>query len=148
MYRAMRPEPSSPISYRDQVTYYDPGLGAGEIDGVTPSKIKSVLEAAVGAGIEDNMIDCYAKIISYYEPGDRIVLIGFSRGAYTVRALANMMNLFGFPPQLPNGAQIPRYGPALHSVATEAGKSVYSHGDRKSTRLNSSQQCDSRMPSY
>src|SRR3546814_5584584 len=47
MYRAMRPGPSSPISYRDQVTYYDPGLGAGEIDGVTPSKIKSVLEAAV-----------------------------------------------------------------------------------------------------
>src|SRR3546814_8614395 len=43
MYRAMRPGPSSPISYRDQVTYYDPGLGAGEIDGVTPSQIKSVL---------------------------------------------------------------------------------------------------------
>src|SRR3546814_5543804 len=82
--------PSSPISYRVQVAYYDPGLGAGEIDGVTPSKIKAGLEAAVGAGIEDNMIDCYAKIISYYEPGDRIILIGFSRGAYTVRALANM----------------------------------------------------------
>src|SRR3546814_1859882 len=111
MYRAMRPEPSSPISYRDQVTYYDPGLGAGEIDGVTPSKIKSVLEAAVGAGIEDNMIDCYAKIISYYEPGDRIVLIGFSRGAYTVRALANMMNLCGVPTQLPNGPPIQGFGP-------------------------------------
>src|SRR3546814_8250301 len=55
---------------------------------------------------------CYAKIISYYEPGDRIVLIGFSRGAYTVRALANMMNLCGVPTQLPNGAPIPRYGPA------------------------------------
>src|SRR3546814_9509299 len=25
MYRAMRPGPSSPISYRAQVTYYDPG---------------------------------------------------------------------------------------------------------------------------
>ncbi|MBB5708593.1 DUF2235 domain-containing protein [Sphingopyxis panaciterrulae] len=131
MYRAMRPGPSSPISYRDQVTYYDPGLGAGEIDGVTPSKIKSVLEAAVGAGIEDNMIDCYAKIISYYEPGDRIILIGFSRGAYTVRALANMMNLCGVPTQLPNGAPIPRYGPALRAVATEAVKSVYSHGTGK-----------------
>ena len=81
MYRAMRPGPSSPISYHDQAAYYDPGLGTGEIDGVTASKIKSSLEAAVGAGIEDNMIDCYAKIISYYEPGDRIILIGFSRGA-------------------------------------------------------------------
>src|SRR3546814_10415461 len=115
--------PSSPISYRVQVAYYDPGLGAGEIDGVTPSKIKAGLEAAVGAGIEDNMIDCYAKIISYYEPGDRIILIGFSRGAYTVRALANMMNLCGVPTRLPDGSPIPPYGLGL---------------DWKSTRLNSS----------
>ncbi len=131
MYRAMRPGPSSPISYHDQVAYYDPGLGAGEIDGVTASKIKSGLEAAVGAGIEDNMIDCYAKIISYYEPGDRIILIGFSRGAYTVRALANMMNLCGVPTQLPDGTPIPRHGPRLRAVATEAVKSVYSHGTGK-----------------
>ena len=75
----MRPGPSSPISYLNQVAYYDPGLGAGEIEGVTPSKIKRFLESAFGAGIEGNMIDCYAKIISYFEPGDRIILIGFSR---------------------------------------------------------------------
>jgi Uncharacterized alpha/beta hydrolase domain (DUF2235) len=131
MYRAMRPGPSSPISYNKQVAYYDPGLGAGEIDGVTASKIKSGLEAAVGAGIEDNMIDCYIKIISYYEPGDRIILIGFSRGAYTVRALANMMNLCGVPTQLSDGSPIPRYGSALRSIATEAVKSVYSHGTGK-----------------
>ncbi len=131
MYRAMRPGPSSPISYRDQVAYYDPGLGAGEIEGATPSKIISGLESAVGAGIEDNMIDCYAKIISYYEPGDRIILVGFSRGAYTVRALANMMNLCGVPTQLPDGSPIPRYGPKLLSIATEAVKSVYSHGTGK-----------------
>lgn len=131
MYRAMRPGPSSPISYHDQVAYYDPGLGAGEIDGVTASKIRSGLEAAVGAGIENNMIDCYTKIISYYEPGDRIILIGFSRGAYTVRALANMMNLCGVPTQLPDGSPIPRHGLALRAVATEAVKSVYSHGTGK-----------------
>lgn len=131
MYQAMRPGPTSPIPYSDQVAYYDPGLGAGEIDGVTASKIKRVLEAAVGAGIEDNMIDCYAKIISFYEPGDRIVLIGFSRGAYTVRALANLMNLCGVPTQLPDGGAIPRYGPRLRQVATEAVKSVYSHGTGK-----------------
>ncbi|WP_192180321.1 T6SS phospholipase effector Tle1-like catalytic domain-containing protein [Mesorhizobium amorphae] len=131
MYQAMRPGPSSPISYHDQVAYYDPGLGAGEIEGVTPSKIKSGLETAVGAGIEDNMIDCYAKIISYYEPGDRIVLIGFSRGAYTVRALANMMNLCGVPTQLRDGSPMPRHGLKLRQVATEAVKSVYSHGTGK-----------------
>lgn len=131
MYRAMRPGPSSPILYRDQVAYYDPGLGAGEVDGVTTSKIKSWLETAVGAGIENNMIDCYAKIISHYETGDRIILIGFSRGAYTVRALANMMNLCGVPTQLRDGSPIPRHGLRLRDIATEAVKSVYSHGTGK-----------------
>ena len=120
MYRAMRPGPSSPISYFDQVAYYDPGLGAGEIDGGTGRKIRRTLEAAVGAGIEDNMIDCYAKIISFYNLGDRIILIGFSRGAYTVRALANMMNLCGVPTQLPDGSPVPRSGPILRKIATEA----------------------------
>lgn len=131
MYRAMRPGPSSPISYNNQVAYYDPGLGAGEVEGVTGSKIRSLLEASVGAGIEDNMVDCYEKIISYYEPGDRIILIGFSRGAYTVRALANMMNLCGVPTKLPNGSPMPRYGKILRQVAVEAVKSVYSHGTGK-----------------
>lgn len=131
MYRAMRPGPSSPISYYDQVAYYDPGLGAGELDGVTGKKVRSALEAAVGAGIEDNMIDCYAKIISFYNPGDEVLLFGFSRGAYTVRALANMMNLCGVPTQLPDGSPIPRSGPQLRKIATEAVKSVYGHGTGK-----------------
>src|SRR3546814_12972661 len=77
------------------------------------------------------MIDCYAKIISYYEPGDRIILIGFSRGAYTVRALANMMNLCGVPTRLPDRSPIPRYGLGLRAVATEAVQSVYSNGTGK-----------------
>jgi hypothetical protein len=128
MYRAVRPGPTSPISYNDQVAYYDPGLGAGEMEGITGSKVKNLLESAVGAGIEDNMIDCYAKIIAFYEPGDRIILIGFSRGAYTVRALANMMNLCGVPTKLEDGSPMPRNGKNVRRVATEAVKSVYGHG--------------------
>lgn len=131
MYRAMRPGPSSPISYFEQVAYYDPGLGAGEVEGVSGRKVARLLEAAVGAGIEDNMVDCYEKIIAYYDPGDRIILIGFSRGAYTVRALANMMNLCGVPTKLPDGAAMPRSGPRVRKIAIEAVKSVYSHGTGK-----------------
>ena len=131
MYRAMRPGPSSPISYRDQIAYYDPGLGAGETEGVTGSKIRNLLESALGAGIEDNMIDCYAKIIAYYEDGDRVSLFGFSRGAYTVRALANLMNLCGVPTQLEDGSPMPRSGEAVRRIATEAVKSVYGHGTGK-----------------
>ncbi|MEM6475722.1 MAG: DUF2235 domain-containing protein [Pseudomonadota bacterium] len=131
LYRAVRPGPTSPISYADQVAYYDPGLGAGEKEGVTGSKIRNVLEQAVGSGIEKNMIDCYAKIISFYETGDRIILIGFSRGSYTVRALANMMNLCGVPTKLADGSPMPKTGSKLKEVAKEAVISVYGHGTGK-----------------
>ena len=72
MYRAMRPGPSSPINPKEQVCFYDAGLGAGEVGGLTLQRIRNILSAAVGTGIDENVIDCYEKIISYYEPGDRI----------------------------------------------------------------------------
>lgn len=133
MYRAMRPGPESPIPYSEQVAFYDPGLGAGEVGGFWSGlrRLRNIVEAAVGTGIDSNMIDCYEKIIASYEPGDRVMLFGFSRGAYTVRALANVMKLCGVPTQLSNGDPIPRDGPALYEIAHEAVKSVYGHGAGK-----------------
>ncbi|WP_281969034.1 T6SS phospholipase effector Tle1-like catalytic domain-containing protein [Roseovarius nanhaiticus] len=129
MYRAMRPGPSSPINPRDQVCFYDAGLGAGEVGGLTLRRIRNNLSAAVGTGIDENVIDCYEKIISYYEPGDRILLFGFSRGAYTVRAVANVMNLCGIPTCMPDGSLIPRHGPRLRKIASDAVNYVYNHGN-------------------
>ncbi len=86
------------------------------------------MEAAVGTGIDDNVIDCYEKIISYYEPGDKVPLFGFSRGAYTVRALANVMNLCGILTIMPNVSPVPKYGPALRKIAEDAVRYVYNHG--------------------
>ena len=128
MFRAMRPGPSSPIKPCNQIAFYDPGLGAGEIDGITFRRLRTMLDAAVGTGIDDNVIDCYEKIISYYEPGDRILLFGFSRGAYTARSVANVMNLCGIPTNMPDGSAIPKYGPTLRKIAMDAVKFVYNHG--------------------
>ena len=130
MYRAMRPGPDSPISPKDQVAFYDPGLGTGESGGLF-GRIKPILESAVGTGIDHNIIDCYEQIIAHYEPGDRVLLFGFSRGAYTVRALANVMNLCGVPTQMPDGSPVPRYGPGLRKIAKDAVKFVYNHGAGK-----------------
>lgn len=129
MYRAMRPGPSSPISPKDQVCFYDPGLGSGEVGGLTFKRIRNTLSAALGTGIDENVIDCYEKIISYYEPGDRILLFGFSRGAYTVRAVANVMNLCGIPTRMPDGSPAPRFGPKLRKIASDAVNFVYNHGN-------------------
>ncbi|MFA8440334.1 DUF2235 domain-containing protein [Yoonia sp.] len=129
LYRATRPGPSSPIDPSDQVCFYDPGLGAGEVGGLTFKRLRNNLSAAVGTGIDENVIDCYEKIISYYEPGDRVILIGFSRGAYTVRAVANVMNLCGVPTQMRDGSPVPRFGPRLRKIASDAVNFVYNHGN-------------------
>ncbi|MEG3086855.1 DUF2235 domain-containing protein [Sphingomonas sp. PB4P5] len=128
MYRAMRPGPDSPISPKEQVAFYDAGLGAGETGGWTFRRIRQILAAAVGTGIDDNVTDCYAAIIARYDPGDRICLFGFSRGAYTARALANVLNLCGVPTKDADGRPVPRYGAALRGIASEGVRKVYNHG--------------------
>src|SRR5262249_60741656 len=43
----------------------------------------------------ENVGEAYLHLMEQYEPGDRIFLIGFSRGAFTVRALAGMIRCVG-----------------------------------------------------
>jgi uncharacterized protein (DUF2235 family) len=81
-----------------QVTYYHPGLGTlGSRFAPTKlgrfwSKLKGL---AFGAGLMDNVTDPYVFLMNQYEDGDAIYLFGFSRGAYTVRALAAFLHMFG-----------------------------------------------------
>src|SRR6266540_5327643 len=55
------------------------------------------LRRLTGLGISQNIKDCYTALIEYYEPGDRVFLFGFSRGAFTVRSLGGVLSLCGIP---------------------------------------------------
>jgi uncharacterized protein (DUF2235 family) len=124
MYRAMRPGTQTGFDPGDQVAYYDPGLGSGELGG----RVRNILAAAFGTGISENIIDCYEAILRHYEDGDRIFLFGFSRGAYTARCVANVMNLCGVPRHGGDGKPLPTGGVALRKIAEEAVYRVYEHG--------------------
>jgi len=50
-----------------------------------------------GWGLEANVGELYVTLAELYEPGDRIFLFGFSRGAFTVRALAGLTWRYGIP---------------------------------------------------
>jgi hypothetical protein len=50
---------------------------------------------AIGAGILENVSDAYRYLMNVYEQGDNVYLFGFSRGAYTARALAGVLHMFG-----------------------------------------------------
>jgi uncharacterized protein (DUF2235 family) len=49
------------------------------------------LGGAFGYGLFENIKQAYRFIVNNYENGDKIVLFGFSRGAYTARSLASMI---------------------------------------------------------
>jgi uncharacterized protein (DUF2235 family) len=130
MYRASRTGPDNPIDPKEQVAFYDPGLGTdiGATALTAPWRfIQKLLGSVTGNGIAQNIADCYAFIINHYEPGDRVFLIGFSRGAYTVRSLANLLMLCGVPTETPAGPLM-RFRKQVHDIAMEAVTVVLEHG--------------------
>lgn len=69
-----------------QHVFYDWGLG---------SYHSAASAGATGRGIHKNILDGYRYIVQNYAPNDSIYLFGFSRGAYTVRALSGLINNCG-----------------------------------------------------
>lgn len=81
-----------------QRVFYDTGVGTIGNDSSWSrlrQKVGSILAMATGAGLDDNIVDAYRFICSAYEEGDRIFLFGFSRGAYTARAVAGLIHMLG-----------------------------------------------------
>ena len=130
MYRSSRVHPDNAIDPVEQVCFYDPGRertsAQSGLTGIM-RKIDKLLQSVTGRGITKNMTDCYEFIINHYKEGDRIYLIGFSRGAYTVRSLANTIMLCGIPTKAENGPLL-RYRKQVHDIAREAVETVYEHG--------------------
>jgi len=81
-----------------QVTYYDPGVGT-LTDAHALTRIRKwlyrTLDGAIGSSVRDNALEAYSFLMANYQPGTQIYLFGFSRGAYTVRALAGLLDWFG-----------------------------------------------------
>ncbi len=80
--RAIKPD----VNGGKQHIFYDWGLG---------SYHDSVSAGATGRGIHKNILDGYRYIVQNFAEGDHIYLFGFSRGAYTVRALSGLINNCG-----------------------------------------------------
>src|SRR6185295_19051902 len=54
-----------------------------------------ILGGVFGAGLVGRIVRGYTFISREYQPGDRIYITGFSRGAYTARALAGFVTTMG-----------------------------------------------------
>lgn len=81
--RAVRPLTADGTA---QHMFYDWGVG---------SYYDRVRGGVAGLGIHKNIMDAYRYIVQNYTPDCRIYLFGYSRGAYTVRALCGLINNCG-----------------------------------------------------
>jgi uncharacterized protein (DUF2235 family) len=85
----------------DQKLYYDPGVGVADtlpsvgVGQALRRTLTRIEGLASGRGIYENIANAYKFLVQEYRDGDEIFLFGFSRGAFTVRAVAGMVNLFG-----------------------------------------------------
>ncbi len=68
-----------------QVAFYHDGVGTQD------KKILKIIGGVFGYGLKRTIKELYTFLVNNYEPGDKIYLFGFSRGAYTVRLLAGMI---------------------------------------------------------
>ncbi|OHE90963.1 hypothetical protein CORC01_13740 [Colletotrichum orchidophilum] len=73
-----------------QVVYYHRGPGTEE------DKWASIMGGLLGLGVTQDIVDCYRFICDNYNPGDEIIIVGFSRGAFTARSIASMVCALGF----------------------------------------------------
>lgn len=69
-----------------QYVFYDSGVGTSADPTVQwrwKRRIYKRLDGAMGMSIRDNVLDAYRFLMTYYCDGDKIYLLGFSRGAST-----------------------------------------------------------------
>jgi uncharacterized protein (DUF2235 family) len=81
-----------------QVSYYAPGVGTlGDLRVISRwrRRLRRSLDSAIGYSVRESFIAIYRFLSATYTPGDNIYFFGFSRGAYTARAVAGAMHAFG-----------------------------------------------------
>ncbi|KAL4928490.1 T6SS phospholipase effector Tle1-like catalytic domain-containing protein [Aspergillus undulatus] len=87
-----------------QFHYYQPGIGTYVTSTSLShtsrfSRIKSAYlkakDSAIGSSFDAHVMGGYKFLMRFYNPGDEIYFIGFSRGAYIARFLAEMLDFIG-----------------------------------------------------
>ncbi|OJA07506.1 hypothetical protein AZE42_09221 [Rhizopogon vesiculosus] len=85
-----------------QLCYYQAGVGTYFSPGVVSPmfiSLAKMLDEAFAWYLDEHVMEGYKFLMNNYRSGDKICLFGFSRGAYTARALAGMLHKVGLLPK-------------------------------------------------
>lgn len=75
------------VKSNDQISYYNQGVGT--LFG------QRFMGGAFGYGLDGEVIKAYEWLVENFESGDHIFIFGFSRGAFTARALSGLISECG-----------------------------------------------------
>ncbi|KZP04649.1 hypothetical protein FIBSPDRAFT_391183 [Athelia psychrophila] len=92
-----------------QLVYYQAGIGTytiPEIASPISASIQKLFDTMIGINLHAHIMGGYEFLMQNYKSGDKIFIFGFSRGAYTARALAGMIHKIGLLPPC-NHQQVP-----------------------------------------
>jgi uncharacterized protein (DUF2235 family) len=89
-----------------QIGRYDNGVGTSAF------RLLAMIQGIFGWGLKRNILSLYLFLCRNYRKGDQICLFGFSRGAFTVRVLADLIDKQGIIPR--------EYGGALDYLVRDA----------------------------
>ncbi|KAL4252473.1 hypothetical protein ABKN59_002784 [Abortiporus biennis] len=95
--------------HHEQLVYYQAGIGTytDPLFALPVSNGMSlILDQMLAWNLASHIKDGYAYLMQNYQRGDKICIFGFSRGAYTARALAGMLHKVGLLP-IYNHQQLP-----------------------------------------
>lgn len=120
-----------------QIAYYDDGVGTEQF------KPLKLVGGAFGWGLSRNVRDLYRELARVYDPGDRIYLFGFSRGAFTVRTLAGLIAHVG----IVDRAKVASDG-ELQALVGRAYKELRQCFRRVSGRLSDASEADQRSEEF
>jgi uncharacterized protein (DUF2235 family) len=119
-----------------QLVYYDPGVGTlpePDLLSKVHANVRRWISLATGFGLTQNVQEAYTYLMDYWQPGDKVFLFGFSRGAYTVRVLAGLLHILGLLP--PGNHQLVPYLMRLYSGIRDQNASGDASGEGKYWRL-------------
>jgi len=117
-----------------QTVWYQQGVGS------TGGRVRRMVEGSTGTGIRANVKRGYAAIAANYTgPNDRIFLVGFSRGAFTARSIAGMIETVGLVKEATRvvvDSAYAAYSRSRHHDSAEAEKHRASEHVRSDVRVH------------
>jgi len=75
------------VTETPQLVHYLPGVGT--------SAWQQIRGGIFGWGLSDKIAEAYLWLMEHYQAGDRIFLVGYSRGAFAARSLSGLIDRLG-----------------------------------------------------